>query len=389
MDDFSRSLAAAALIDGQQFTLPGYGTLTGTYVSARINHAERHIEPPTLDLEWSSRVDERVQTFEELLIATGATSYEAADIQDSWLNALRDGETIYLGDLGALQLDQATQLVGFTPHQTGLDQAYWASGVVEIEPLSKRTATVEQPVAPAVEVDLHMSTNAAVEPLHVAHRAKTQRGWLVPFAAAASVLLVAGLLWFLVSDREPADDPSVRGQVVAVNQERLNRSPRELAAAETVIEPDVDDNFVAGGVAEVEDDVTNNYDYAADDASQEYTASGSDLIPPAEPAGAEMSDPSFAPDAFDPAALAGTDTEEYDFAVEPIEAVIVLGSFGSPTNAARMTEQIAAAGLLPYVDQQGELTRVGVSFEATSESDIADMMQRMRADFNPRAWLLE
>jgi len=376
MDDFSRSLAAAALLDGQRFSLPDYGTLAGCYVSARINHAERQIEPPTLDLTWSSQVDDDVQTFEELLIATGATSWEAKEMQEAWLTTLAAGEPIYLGDLGVLQLDQTSQVVGFTPHKTALEQAYWASGAVELSPLQTRSEPTSIPTAPVVPINLKQTADqpsAEVGRQLPARSPRAKRAWRAPFAVAASVLLCALALWVFLRQDSSSELDETAGQVVAVNQDRLTRSPRELAPPES-IGPDTGNGFVAGGAASTDDEQplvdAEQYDVLEEDISSQPS---------------ELN----APTTFDPASLAGGPGADDAFEAVPIEAVIVIGSFGQADNAARMTERIASAGLLPYVDQQGELTRVGVSFEASSEQDIAIMMQQLRADFNPNAWLLE
>lgn len=69
--------------------------------------------------------------------------------------------------------------------------------------------------------------------------------------------------------------------------------------------------------------------------------------------------------------------------------MIILGSFGSNQNAARLTERLAEKGLLPYVDQPGNLTRVGVSFTASSQAEVDAMLTRMRREFNSNAWVLE
>lgn len=363
MDEFSRSLAAAALIDGRRFSLPGHGTLAGEYLSARINHVERHVEPPSLEVTWSPTVSAEVPTFAELLSATGATTAEAEGSQRAWLEALALGSAIEIGDLGTLQHDAAAGRVVFTAKPTALERAYWANGPVDLEPLEARAEAVAAPTTPVVPIALAQAsappaaaavpTSGQVAQPAIARPTRARRAWLVP-AAIAATLAFAALVIFSVAGSDDPDDAladAERGQVVAVRQDRLNRSPREDAVEEAP-----DDDFVDG-------------DYASE-GDAPYAEEPGDL-------------------AFDPAGLAGEPDADEDYAFAPIEAVIVLGSFGNADNAARLTEQVAGDGLLPYVDQNGELTRVGVAFEAETEDDIAAMMQRLRAEYNPSAWLLD
>ncbi len=357
MDEFSQRLAASALVDGQHFTLPGHGTLEGVYVAARIDHAAKLVEPPHLEIRWTTIVDERVQSFAEMLQRSGATTAEAETMQRSWLNALDAGETIHIGDLGQLFFDPTTALVGFLPNGSALQKAYWGGGAVELEPLAKRAAPVV-PAAPALE--------PVPSPPPARTRSKVQR--LVPYLAAAAVILV-GILIYSLADRQVEEQNQNRGQVIPVNQDRLNRSPREAilpahAAPHEEIGPVEERSIVPGQPSDV-----NTY---------------SDELP--APGALTFEDESAA---FDPAALAGEGGNDDSYQTVEIEAVVVLGSFGNPQNASKLTQKIVEAGLIPYVDQPGQLTRVGVTFSARNEEDIARMLQRMRSDFNPKAWLLE
>ena len=174
MDQFPSALAAAALVDGQHFTIPGYGTLEGVYVSAQINHVEREVAPPRLEVTWETTPVPGAQTFAELLVNTGATNAEAIDAQDAWLDALERGERITVGDLGTLELDGVTNLARWTPNREALDRAYWSSGSVPVEPLSAgpvETATEGAAVptgasdAAAKTAPLAVATNTAQAPV--------------------------------------------------------------------------------------------------------------------------------------------------------------------------------------------------------------------------------
>ena len=142
MDTFSRSLAAAALVEGRGFTLPGVGTLEGRYVPARIDHVRRVVEPPTLDIAWTRPTVAGPPTFAQLLVSTGATPAEAQAAQDAWLSALEAGESIGIGELGSLVPTQdAGVAVDFLRDEEGLRRAYWGGGEVAVEPLPRRPAS--------------------------------------------------------------------------------------------------------------------------------------------------------------------------------------------------------------------------------------------------------
>ena len=362
MDNFSRSLAAAALIDGQHFSLPGCGTIEGIYVSAKINHVTKSVEPPSLEIRWTNVVDEQAQTFEDLLIHTGATTTEAQDIQNQWLATLESGSGIQLGDLGELKFDVDTQRIGFFPNEVGLNKAFWNSGALSLEPLDRREADM---TASAAEVETTQVSTAHLQNTSTSTSEKGVLKMLLPYMAAA-VVVVSGVLLFHSLTRVEAPDAGDKGQVVAVNHDRLNKSPREDEGASTDFSED------QGLMDEPEGEISTkiekfdpeNLGAVASDATEDFGA-------------------------FDPAGLAGGDVDETGFELVPIELVIIVGSFGNSANAEAMAKKVTAAGFQSYIDQTSNMTRVGVSFSASNEQQVADMVQQMRVKFNPNAWLLE
>jgi len=383
MDDFSQSIAAASLVDGQHFTLPGCGTLEGVYVSARIDHLAKAVKPPSLEIRWTSVVDDDAQTFAELLEHTGATSAEASELQTAWLDTLAEGESIEIGDLGILELDDRTQLIGFTPHEAALEKAYWGGGEVRIEPLGNRTSQ-SPPVTPIVPDNTSTPTpavastpqaSAPVVTATTAPPARKRKRFLdgsVVLAVGALVGIVA-LLFYLGL---PQDEASVDGgKAVPVRHERLNRSPRDVSET------------AAGALQPA--------DAGEDEAAATFGQSNAEDLPTPDaavgaPTLSEQSAPD-APQAFDPASLAGANAEvpNGEFEAVEIDVVIIVGSFGQPENAARLTEQLTTEGYLPYVDRTPGYTRVGVTFGAKSEREVAEMLQELRSTYTADAWVLE
>ncbi len=384
MDAFSRSLAAAALVDGQHFTLPGFGTIEGVYVSARIDHSARRVEAPRLEVRWSDEVDPSAQTFAEFLVSTGATKAEANEIEGNWLDALTTGDFIVIGDLGSLVPDRLSSKCSFKANEEALKVAYSASQTVALEPISRR-ALPDRPVAPVVEIDTINSDTAS---------AKTKRSLvsrLVPYVSAAAIVLL-GIMAINFFTKRPTLDES-RGKAVTVNQDRLNRSPREEVttadlSTERIEEADAND-LIAGESAGYDNSISSD-----EDNTEEFddALSGAiDDMPIAFDSEPEVNtqDGQEQVPAFDPAALAGGIDDDHLFTLSEIDVVIVLGSFTNAANAARLTEKVAAAGFIPYVDQPGEYTRVGVTFAVTTEAEVEELKHQMRKQFDPNAWVLE
>ncbi len=350
MDLFSRQVAAAALVDGQHFTLPGFGTLEGAYVSARIDHASRKVDPPNLAVHWHVVVDEEAQTFAELLTRTGATSFEAEATELAWTAALTSGEDIEVGDLGTLRRDPLTKHVNFFPNERALAQAYWGGGAVAVEPLARREAVAHwEPVAAA------KSASQPPPPVAAAAAGKPRRSPVPYLLGAATLLLIGGLVWYLVAQRGGGRHPGEQ-HVLQVSQERLNRSPHDPTPVELA------ESDVAAVPAPVDE-----LDFAISDPEEEV-----------------------APAAFDPAALAGDDEDfSQPYRPESFDAVIIVGSFTSSRYTDRLQEKILAAGLVPYVDHPGSLDRVGVAFSANSQAEVMAMLERMRLEFGEDSWILD
>ncbi|MFK8058160.1 MAG: SPOR domain-containing protein [Saprospiraceae bacterium] len=382
MDAFSRSLAAAALVDGQHFTLPGFGTIEGVYISARIDHGARRVEAPRLEVRWDSEEDPNAQTFAALLVSTGATTFEAEDIENKWLDALTTGDSIQVGDLGTLLPNKAEGTCTFESNTAALAAAFSGSQTVTLEPISKR-ALPDSPVAPVVAIDTKSQGSAS---------AKTKDSFvrkLMPMAAAAAIV-VLGVVAIQFFSRSSTIDANA-GKAVTVNQDRLNRSPREEATTADLpmerigeISPSEfsTDEVVAYDNSSLIDDspigsITEELSAIPDNGPFDHSSA----IPSSR-------DTQVVP-SFDPAGLAGLSEDESMFTTSEIDVVIVLGSFSNTNNAARLTEKVAAAGLIPYVDQPGDLTRVGATFSVSSEAEIEEVKLRMQKQFNSTAWVLE
>lgn len=408
MDAFSSSLAAAALVDGQQFSLPGLGSLEGIYIPAWINHVNREVDPPRLDVRWTSAPEAATQTFAELLISTGATRAEAEATQDKWLRALLSGDPVALGDLGTLQLDRLGGQVAWTASERGLATAYWSGGAVAVEPLDKRDlgqgsttelyegadASTAAAVAAGIMDD---PTDAIVVQLDTAAKVASGKSAfpilkLLRYAAMFGlVVLTLALLRSAFADQL---DEEETGQAVTVSQDRVNRSPLDeanagpsISAVDEFEEPRYNEAFGPTGSNTVEPGVSLGSEPIARTPPAATTPPSGGLAPAAAlpkrlPATAQRVDPA------DLASAAPSPRSPQSSAFGEREVIVILGSFGSNANAARLTEQIASKGLLPYLDQPANLTRVGVSFTATNQREIDDFLARMRREFNRGAWVL-
>lgn len=428
MDAFSSSLAAAALVDGQHFSLADYGTLEGIYIPAWINHVNREVDPPRLDVRWTQPPYPQAQSFAELLVSTGATQAEADHTQAAWINAIESGDALEIGDLGTLRLDRETGLVNWVPFEDGLASAYWSGGAVAVEPLPKRAASPpigEQSVdssvrSPLVSTEEDEQRPFARELTLTDTPAPGRTGFpivkLLRYAAIFA-LVVVGLALLRSAFSEQITAPNER-QAVTVSQDRLNRSPLDAPAPKAGV---VAEDFEApsynpaygpsGAVANVPPtqpepvmrSIETTTAGSASNAAPNYKAAA----PATKLATTPVSPPAVKPakrlprdQQVDPADLANQSAApaKAPRPVRPVKAaplrggerdvVIILGSFGSNENAARLTERLAEKGLLPYVDQPGKLTRVGVSFNASTQREIDGMLARMRREFNAGAWVL-
>ena len=371
MDAFSSSLAAAALVDGQHFTLPGYGTLEGVYISAQIDHIERAVSPPQLDIVWTSPAVPGAQSFAELLVNTGATTAEAVSTQEAWLDALERGERLEIGDLGYLELDERANLLRWVPRPDGLIGAYWSGGAVAVAPLP--------PDRERIALELEPAHQTAATPV-VVHKKPASRRYvpILRYAAMfAGVLLGLALLRSAFGEEDNQGHEAV---AVTISNDRLNRSPLDATAADAEV---LGDDY-----EEPAFDPALGPD--AGDVPVMRAPSTRAVSPGGEsPEMARVAD-------FDPADLAGEGAarspEDYATAAaapSETEYVVILGSFGSAANAGKLTERLAADGLLPFVDQPGSLTRVGVAFTANSPADAQIQLERLRASYAPDAWIMD
>jgi len=384
MDVFSRSLAAAALVDGQHFTLPGFGTIEGVYISARIDHGARRVEAPRLEVRWENEEDSKAQTFAQLLVRTGASTLEAEETQGDWLDTLTTGESIAIGDLGSLVPDASKGTCSFEADTNGLASAFSGKLTVDLEPISKR-ALPKEPIAPVVAIETEKQVSA------FAKTGSARLRKLVPYASVAAVALIAVMALKFYSETPALDDN--QGKAVAVNQDRLNRSPREeVTTAELPIEELEEarsSDIIAGQPLGFDNSIAIEEEVIAteeniEDVSNALVQEGDANPQSSSPAVVEPSQ--VVP--IDPAALAGGPDDEM-FKISEIDIVVVLGSFGNVANASKMTEDVAQAGLIPYVDKSGSLTRVGATFSVSSEAELEEVKAQMRKQFNPNAWVLD
>ena len=358
MDSFATTVAAATLAEGKSITLPGCGTLSARRVPARIDHGAKTIAPPSLELDWSEDADPGAPTLADILITTGADAEEAARNEHAAIARLLGGGEIVIGDLGRLVKVEESNEIEFIADHEGLSQVYWQGGAIALETLDRSalpTPASLREVGPDTDPAVVTEGEANEQPV------VNDNSWQAVLAVVACVLIGLGL-WAYVSNGEggaAADD----AQAVTVSQERLNKSPRE------VIEP-AREGLTAGAAPDASPDA--QYDAYAD------------VAPDAD------DDTIYDAAAFDPASLAGAapdDESAYEAVAVPV--VIVVGSFGAEDNATRLAEKLSVAGYAAYVDKPAEFTRVGVAFDATSEEEIATMLQQLRAEYNPRAWVLE
>lgn len=395
MDDFSRALAAAAVIDGQHFTLPGCGTLQGTYVPARVDHLARTVQPPTLEVTWSKQPSAEAQTFADLLAASGATSAEASATEATWVETLHAGDPIEVGDLGRLHLDRQTGAIEFDANEAGLRGAYWSGGPVSVEPLARR---------PESATKIEFDSGKHVPPAPRRRRARGGSPRIAAFATGAVALLLAVFAYLAFGGQGDAESPRVAvgeegGKVVPVRGERLNRSPRE--ASQPASSPPTESAPSANGASGSAEGRGASTDHRATapppaaaiepqrkaptpgDPTQK-PAPGVDAIPDRRPAGEREESPTVPP-VSDPATLAG---QASDFDPDAVQAVVILGSFGSADNAARLTERVAEAGYVPYVGQRGRLTQVGVTVSASSDNEVAVILEQLREAYNRDAYVV-
>ena len=392
MDAFSSSLAAAALVDGQHFTLPGYGTLEGVYVSARIDHVAREVQPPQLEVTWATPPVPGAQTLAELLVNTGATTAEAVGTQEAWISALERGRPLGIGDLGHLAPEGETGAaaeaggVSWVPNPDGLRAAYWPGGPVAVEPLPPDRERVALALG-ASGAPASATERAARIVVHKKRSAAA--GQALRYAAMFAVVLGAvALLWSVFGDGGQPTDEAV---AVAISNDRLNRSPL--------------DGGGAGGGVLADDFEEPVFDPALGPGGGDAPAMRAPDDAPVPGGTTEEPEGSPAPPpgpGFDPADLAGgapaTGAEDVlavpaaapPTADEGEEYVVILGSFGRAANAAKLTERLAASGRLPFVDQPGSLTRVGVAFTAATPREALARLKELRVEYDsPGAWLLE
>ena len=406
MDDFSRALAAAAIIDGQHFTLPGCGTLAGTYVPARVDHLARTVQPPSLEVSWTKDPSAAAQTFADLLAVSGATNAEAGATEAAWVEILHAGDPIEVGDLGTLRLDRKSGAIEFESNEAGLRGAYWSGGPVAVEPLARR------PKAPTT-VGFDPGQLAATSPRRRRARGNSPR--VAALATAAAAVLIALFAYAALSGEGAEVRPRVASadgkRVVPVSGERLNRSPRETAPDESAkASPEAPPRQgAATGASAARPKERTPAASALGEAAGAPTPEASAPPPtrttasptvaapeaPGRPGAAEpgsdpanrrtIAEPPAPPKPLDPASLAG---EPRDYDPDAVQAVVILGSFGSADNAARLTERVAEDGYVPYVGQRGRLTQVGVTVSASSDSEVAVILEQLREHYSAEAYVI-
>jgi len=81
--------------------------------------------------------------------------------------------------------------------------------------------------------------------------------------------------------------------------------------------------------------------------------------------------------------------EEYATSTNnPSECIIITGVYSNYTNVSRMEELLARNGYEVYISEYGPYTRVGFTYDC-SNVDLADYLNNIRRQIEPKAWYLE
>lgn len=69
-------------------------------------------------------------------------------------------------------------------------------------------------------------------------------------------------------------------------------------------------------------------------------------------------------------------------------AIIIVGAFGSETNARKMIDKVTDLGFISYKDRPGQLYRVGLTVAYQSEEELETMLTTVQKSITSKAWIL-
>lgn len=301
---------ASLLFDNNSVSLPGLGSITAQYQSATIDHVQGKISSPAKALTFDTNL-----VFDDGLLAQtaarrfGVPLHIAVEAVTDYVrgiqNTLDRREMFALPGVGRLYRDfeQKIQFISdehnFNPDSYGLPAVNYYP--VVRRPIQEPAASVPAPVP-----------------------ARAGAGWwkrnLVWLAAAAMLVLAAGIYWAISNNSKPSEPVPETAQI----PEALHNVPPGGVPSESAEEPE-----------------------------------------PAQPPAAaeeEMTDESEAP------------TQAPDQRV----CTIRLGRFGNADNVRRLVKKAQNLGLNPYTEKAGSLTEVGITFEYSEESEIKETLRLAR-----------
>lgn len=351
------------LMEEEEVSLPGLGTLRLAPQSASLNSIHGLIAPPAERVEFN---DNLVLDDGRLVAAlTGVAGREEAEVReelDAFLSNMREildaGRFFTIEGVGRFSKPHGRQVV-FAPTGENFSKASFGLPTLNVQPIRRKEregATGDPMLGTDTALAQPASAPASSQKSGILYNEELRR-WLWIVAGAMAILLILAALFRLgqalladnnaeeVARIERADPPP------RLPADRLNVPP---GPARTPVDAD---RVAPGPPPKLNE---------ADDAA----ATETDPPPPAP----SPDQPTTPP----PAAPLPTDNV----------ALIATGMFGSQRNVEKNINRIEAAGFTSFSRPEGRLTRIGVRLDYDTEEELFTALERVRRIF-PDSFVME
>ena len=351
MKDYIQEL----LYEHNSVIIPSFGGFTAGYKPASIDHVQGVIFPPSKDLKFNRylTINDGILV-QHLCESKGWTRQEAEEVIKDWVvemkASLERREMLEFPNVGRLYLDYEGNFQ-FLQDNTNYNRTSFGLPTVGFYPVTRnRQAATQEAPQPRESI-------AVLDLGGAPSRSKVISGWFqrnVPYLVAASFLILAGTFFIIESDKGTSQaglTPFIKN-VAAEN--RVNKKPQHEEDTEiaTLYPEDMIDETV----------VTKEEENFEEPKKQAY-------VPVIEEE--------------------DIDTEGATIAPDQEEGIVIIGSFGSKENVAKLVKKIYSKGYEPFTEKTGKLTRVGVRFGYGNLGQVTRKRKDVASDFRVKAWVMQ
>jgi cell division septation protein DedD len=322
--------------------LPGLGAFEASYKPAVVDHVQGKMYPPAKSFQFNENLitdDGLLQ--EQVEQRYQVSAQEAREAIENYVSelakALERREIVEITGLGRLYLDFEQQFK-FLQNSQNFNTDSFGIPSVQFTPIVRPRTETEVKAPPPKKTPEQPSPRKPK-----AGGVWAQRTLLL--IIVASVVLIAISAFYM--RREYVRQQMIIEPAINTPSDRINQSPSRNSSDRGAIV--LDESQVEALLNKEGDPTEPMVEDEADDSPSEA--------------------PTLAP---------GTK-----------EAIVIIGAFNDPDNATELVQRLFQAGYDAYSDKKGKSTRVGVQFVYAERRELDRKLERIRKDFNPKAWILQ